>query len=91
MAWFRESEYQRVRKEMADGHLLHRTFREWHKAAQQGEASLTQQGRRVIRAQIKLDDFLAWCASLNISPNADARMRWANEVAYRELMQERSQ
>lgn len=91
MAWYREDEYQRVCKEMSDGHVLHDTYAEWLEAAEQGVKRLDQLGRRVIRLEFKLDDFLAWCASLNINPDAKARERWGNEAVRRVLMQERGQ
>lgn len=91
MAWYREDEYPRLRKAMTDGHVLHLTYSEWLKAAKQGLKRYEQSGIRVIRADLKLGDFLTWCASLNIKPDSQARTRWGSEAAYRVLTQERGQ
>lgn len=91
MSWYAEHEYPRVRQAMIDGHVLPTDYHRWLQLAEQNVRRIEQQGMRVIRAQMNLDHFIAWCAGLNIQPDANARMRWANEAAYRALMQERPQ
>ena len=39
-------------------------------------------GHRVVRVEIEPGEFAAWCSALKVAPDAQARMRYANEFAY---------
>lgn len=91
MAWYREDQYQRIRREMSDGHVLHDTYGEWLKASLQYEAGFKSAGKRAVRVDFDIDAFLAWCSALNLRPDNQARMRWGSEAVHRLLMQERGE
>lgn len=82
MAWFKPENFLRLRTMFVDGHKLHRTYPEWLKAAQTGYESFKAQGARVIKVDIDPDTFTKWCKSKGMRLDAQARMAYANFVAY---------
>ncbi len=82
MPWYSKGDYARLRASFADGARLHETYVEWSAAARATEARLVAQGHRVVRIQIEPEEFAAWCSAFNIVPDAEARMRYANEFSY---------
>lgn len=83
IAWYRREDYPRVLEIMADQHLLPRTHDQWEKFAQQAEASAKSRGLAVHRAYIDPEEFITWCAITGRNVDAEARMAWANQSAYR--------
>jgi hypothetical protein len=81
MPWYRKADYARLRASFADGARLHQTYAEWSAAARATEAHLAAQGHRVVRVEIEPEEFVAWCSALNVVPDSEARMRYANEFA----------
>lgn len=82
MPWYRKADYARLRASFADGARLHETYAEWSAAARETEAHLAAQGHRVVRVEVDPEEFVAWCSTRDVVPDAEARMRYANELAY---------
>lgn len=80
--WYGKGDYARLRASFADGARLHETYAEWSVAARATEAHLVAQGHRVVRVEIEPEDFTAWCSARSVAPDAEARLRYANEFAY---------
>ena len=80
--WYRKGDYARLRALFADGARLHETYGGWLAAARTAETHLVAQGHRVVRVEIEPDEFVVWCSGHDIAPDAEARMRYANEFAY---------
>ena len=81
IAWYRESDYPRILQIMEDADLLHATFLEWQKAAEQAERMSERNGTPIIRAIIDPQEFPAWCRARGLNVDAGARMAFANEFA----------
>ncbi len=81
MVWYSEAEYPKVLATMKDAHLLPRTFADWLRKAEQGEALQQAQGVLTFRVLIELDAFVAYCNRLGLEVDAKARTRFANEAA----------
>lgn len=82
-AWYRREHYARVLAIMANAAALPRSFDQWLKNAETGEQRLRAQGWIVHRIDLDPDQFLAWCARLNINADGKARSRFANEAVAR--------
>ena len=80
--WYLKGDYARLRTLFVDGARLHETYADWSAAATATEAHLVAQGHRVVRVEIEPEKFTVWCSARNVSPDAEARMRYANEFAY---------
>ena len=85
MAWFKREHFVRLRAMFQDGHKLHRTYDEWLRAAEAGRKAQEVKGLRVVCVDIDPDDFPKWCAAKGMNLDADARMRYASEIAYKVL------
>lgn len=85
IAWYKRSDYARILEIMEDREKLPVTFDKWQSKAEQLERQSRAAGKTVVRAYIDPDHFVAWCAANKVHVDANARMRWGNEVAYREL------
>ena len=83
LGWYERDDYPRILQVMADAEKLPRTFDEWQKLAERTERETQAKGVRVVRAVIKSDDFVAWCRERGLKVDAQARMRFGNEAAYR--------
>lgn len=68
---------------MSDAHLLPRTYARWLQKAEQNFHNFQASGGVALKAHVNAAEFLAWCRSLNINPDSQARMRWGNEAAIR--------
>jgi hypothetical protein len=82
IAWYRREDYARLRKLFKDGHKLPRTFDQWLKAANKAQKLYESQGQTVIKAYIDPETFPAWCESRGLDIDAQARIQFANRVAY---------
>lgn len=85
IVWYEEADYPQVLRVMSDAHLLPPTFASWHQKASQGLQIFEKRGGVAIKATLRAAEFKAWCVSLNIKPDAQARMRFANEAALRHI------
>lgn len=78
--WYRREEYGRIRRVMADGHLLPATWRDWLDRAQQAEQQIKAQGIVAERVYLDPRGFPDWCRARGLDVDADARMRFASEA-----------
>lgn len=83
--WYFRQDYRRILEIMEDANLLPATYEAWLKAAEGLERRLKKEGHIVVRAEIDPDEFPRWCAAQGLPVDADARGRFANEAAYREV------
>ncbi|CAG9256153.1 hypothetical protein [Paraburkholderia caribensis] len=82
ISWFMKSEYDRARAAFTDGDGLPDSFLKWERSAQQAHKRCLAQGLIVVKAHIKLDEFIAWCNARGLEINSRARLEFANAVAY---------
>ena len=82
--WFESDHYRDCRVAMIDGAELPELYDDWRKQADAlcGEAEAA--GHHVLKVNIEPQDFSAWCRARNIAPDAKARVRFANFIAFRE-------
>lgn len=78
MAWYLEEDFEEIKRLMADGHTLHRTYAEWLRAATIGEENQRKAGAHVVRAVIRPQEFKLWCQSRGLNIDSKARMTFAN-------------
>ncbi|MDB5579640.1 MAG: hypothetical protein JWR80_4816 [Bradyrhizobium sp.] len=81
ISWFDREDYPRVREIMVDAHVLPLTYDAWREKAESQERRAKASGLTVVRAIIKPDDFVAWCASQRLDIDAKARTAFAAEFA----------
>lgn len=82
LAWYRAEEYSAIRRIMADGHKFAGTFNEWRRIAEGIEQNLRRDGQTVVRAIIDPKTFPEWCRARGLNVDAQARMDFANAIAY---------
>ncbi|MCC6891076.1 MAG: hypothetical protein IT536_21320 [Hyphomicrobiales bacterium] len=87
MAWYRREDYPRILEIMEDRQKLYPDFTSWENAAKSGESSMKREGHIVIRALIDPEKFPEWCRKRGLRIDAQARMQFANEVAYEQMRQ----
>ena len=83
IAWYHRQDYRRILDIMEDADILPASYDEWLKGAEAGERQLKRSGHTVVRAIIDPDEFPAWCRTRSLKIDAEGRVRWANEAAYR--------
>jgi hypothetical protein len=54
---------------------------EWLAAARATETHLAANGHRVVRVEIEPKEFIAWCSAQGVTPDAQARTRYASAFA----------
>jgi hypothetical protein len=85
IGWYARQDYQRILDVMEDSDKLPTNYDRWVRSAETGERQLSKQGIKVVRAWIAPDQFVAWCKAQGLRCNAEARMRWGSEFAFRSL------
>ena len=84
IGWYRAADYDQLRALFVDGHRLPTTHSEWLRAAEKVEANIRASGVRVVRVEIRPDEFESWCRRKGFRMDASARMEYSNEGARRE-------
>jgi hypothetical protein len=66
---------------MADGDGLPDSYAYWLSSAESVEAAVSASGVRVVRIELELGPFLAWCLANGLAADGKARSQWAAEMA----------
>jgi len=80
IAWYRESDWPRVKSLFPDADDLHDTHAEWLQSAESLVRHLGQSGVVVKRYAIDLDRFIVWCSEREMAPDAEARSAYVAEM-----------
>jgi len=82
--WFGADLYDACCAVMSDGESLPKLYSDWLILAEELSAEAEAAGHHVLKVNIEPKDFSNWCRARNIVPDAKARVRFANFVAFRE-------
>lgn len=85
ISWYNPDDYGAIRRIMSDRHKLAATYNEWLRDAEAGEQKLRSEGYIVVRAFIDSKTFPDWCLARGLDINAEARMAFANGIAYNQV------
>jgi hypothetical protein len=80
--WYRREDFAELRALFTDGHKLHATYEGWLAAAEEGERRIKADGTLTVRANLRPEEFAAWCNAKGIPLDSKARMEYANEWAH---------
>ena len=80
IAWYRQQDYAKIRKIMADPRNFPETYKQWLKCAKKASDKLIAEGYTVEKAYIDPATFLGWCNIRSLDVDAKARARFANEI-----------
>ena len=81
--WYREQDWDAIKSVMVDSDKLHGRYEDWLEAAENLENGIRQRGQIVERAYIDPTEFAGWCALRGLNVNADARGKFASELAFK--------
>lgn len=84
LPWFRREDWPALRALFVDADTLHAEWEDWQQSATKVEAQIRASGQRVVRAELRPEAFAAYCSTLGIPTDAEARLLWANEAAERD-------
>jgi len=86
IGWYNREDYPRILQIMEDAHVLPPTYDVWRKKAEGLESQVKASGAAVVvRAIIKPEEFVAWCASRGMKVDAKARTAFGSEFVYRSV------
>ena len=83
VAWYRESQWQRLRQLSADPEMLEETYAEWAKVYEDGIRKLRTSGLVPVRVEIDVEELQAWCTAQKCPLDGSARAGFATEVLER--------
>ena len=83
IAWYREEDYDKLRRLFVDGNNLPSSFHEWLTKAQALFDRMKREGHAVEKVYIDPETFPGWCAVRGMDIDSKARVRFANESVYR--------
>lgn len=81
MVWYREEDWEPLKKLFVDAHLLPKTYGDWLKRAEEMKAKVQADGDVVIKVFIDPETFPAWCEKKGLVMDAAARSQLAIEMA----------
>lgn len=87
MPWFARDDYEAFRRVLPD-RSWHATYDGWLTAAEQSIQRVEAAGTRAIKAHVRSDEFLIWCAARGLNVNTQALTLYGSEFAARVLMDE---
>jgi hypothetical protein len=76
-AWFRREDYQRIRQIMDDSDKFPPDFDAWEERAKGQVEEAKRQGLIITPVPLDPDAFLAFCETEKMSPNGEARAKFA--------------
>lgn len=82
--WFKPDSYGAARSMMADGPNLPEQHGDWLREAEAVRVEAEEAGHNVLKVIIEPKEFSLWCRARNVTPDAKARVRFANFAAFRE-------
>ncbi len=82
--WYRREDYPRILRIMADADKLPPTWDKWFYRAEQFRHRVEKSRQVAVKAYIDPDEFPAWCEARGLNVDAQARMAFANEAAFRQ-------
>jgi hypothetical protein len=80
VAWYRESDWPRVKLLFPDADELHDTHAEWLRSAESLVQHLQRHGIAARPVVVDLDHFIAWCTREGLRPDAEARAAYVDEM-----------
>jgi hypothetical protein len=83
ITWYTRENYAACREIMSDKHILPFSYDDWEKKAEAQIKPFENNGWRVVKVMVHVDEFKKWCATRNLDIDAKARIRFANETAFR--------
>ncbi len=79
-AWYRASDWKKLREAAADADQLAKTHQAWLWTAEKARKQLQRKGVQSVRVFIDVDELIAWCKEQNTPLNAQARSRFAAKM-----------
>lgn len=79
VAWYRESDWARVKSQFSDAADLHDTYEQWHQDTENVIKEITALGHFVIPVTIDIDDFIGWCMVRGRKRDGKARSEYVTE------------
>jgi hypothetical protein len=73
VAWYRRDQWEQLLSVSTDRSDLEDTYEEWVNYAQHGIQVLENQGVRLVKVDVDVDDLIRWCADGNREVDAEAR------------------
>jgi hypothetical protein len=84
--WIRRDDYGRFLDICSDADQLPPTYEKWLYRTDKHLKRLTRRGREIIKVEVDLDEFVAWCRSKGLNVDGNARSEYANVVAAVQVM-----
>ena len=78
-------QYAAVRAACVDGGGLPETFELWAQYSHASDHRMNKLGRNVVRINLELEPFRAWCAERGLELNSKARQAYAQEQGEKRL------
>jgi len=79
--WYSRKNWDALKAIFSDASELHDTFDQWRNSARNVEKRMRQEGFIVERIDIDPGIFPKWCSMRGLKMNAQARSKFASEVA----------
>ena len=80
VAWYRESEWERLRQLAADPEEIEETYAEWMKVYEDGIRLLAITGLVPERVEIDVEELQAWCSANKRRLDGEARAEFTSEL-----------
>ena len=73
VAWYKPTQWARLRERSDDVDDIERTYLEWSECASKALVDLRRAGLRAVRVDIDVEELLAWCQQHDLPVNAESR------------------
>jgi hypothetical protein len=83
IAWFNETEWQKLKEVADDKDALDETYDEWLVGIERQERQLHDAGHHAHRISLDVDKLVRWCKARNRPLNGEARSSYAAAIAQR--------
>lgn len=79
VAWYREEDWPRVKRQFPDADELHDSYAEWLASARDAMKAIERSSARAEPLVVNLDDLFGWCLIRGREPNAESRGEYVAE------------
>ena len=82
IAWYRQEEWDRLKREFDDSEKMHKTWNEWRQASESGVEYMARKNKIFYPVLLEADAIKEYCSKYNMPNTSATRVRMVNEILW---------
>ena len=91
IAWYKQEEWGRLKKEFDDSEKMHKTWNEWRHATESGIEHFARRNNIMYPISLEADHIKEYCQKHNLPNTSQTRIRMVNEILSSIIFEKRNE